>query len=139
MLRRQRLNGQAYLEFIIVFPALILLMLLSLDLAEFWWGRLVVSTATFESARAVAGGQSLAQGQAIYRDLTHAGQGSLNGAGLTLRIQPDMRSVSARVNVPWTWPFGTPVLLGASPKLDLKASAFFRLEKLYLGPPDKFE
>lgn len=129
MLRRQPLNGQAYLEFIIVFPLLLLLVILTLDLAEFWWSRMIVSTATFESARQVAGGQPLSRGYAVYQDLT----GSLGGLALTVR--PAQRSVSAQVNVAWAWPFGTPVLLGVSPRLDLKASAFFRLERLYLGPP----
>ena len=136
-------NGQAYLEFILVLPVMLLLILLVLDFGEYLWGRMVVSTGTFEAARQVANGHSTIQGLKVYKDVVGSGLGSLNGSdtlnGLSLSVQPAQRSVRAQANIPWTWPFGTPVLLGASPQLHLKASAFFRLERLYLGPPGPFE
>jgi hypothetical protein len=41
--------------------------------------------------------------------------------------------------VPWQWPIGLGGLMGGSLNLSLKASAFFRLEEFYPGPPGQFE
>ena len=55
-------RGQAYVEFVIVLPGLLLLVLMAWELAYFQWGRMVVSTATFEGTRAVATGHTPAEG-----------------------------------------------------------------------------
>ena len=141
--RLHKPNGQTLVEFIIVLPVMMLLILLVLDFGEYLWGRMVVSTGTFEAARQVANGRSQIQGLKVYRDVVGSGLGRLNGSdtlnGLSLSVQPGQRSVRAQANILWTWPFGSPVLLGAAPQMHLKASAFFRLERLYLGPPGPFE
>jgi hypothetical protein len=122
----------------VVLPGVLLLTLLAWEFAYFWWGRMVVSTATFEAARQVAVGESPAAGYATYDEVMATGLGQMSQEGqgsFSLTVQPRMRSVRARANVPWQWPTGLGVLMGGSPDLELKSSAFFRLEQLYLGPP----
>lgn len=138
--RRER--GQAYVEFVIVIPVVLLLIFLAWEFAYFWWARMVVSTATFEAARAVAVGEPVEDGYAIYDDLVVNGLGQMSqqhAGGFSLYAQPAFRSVRANASVPYRWPSGLAALMGFSPDLTLRASAFFRLEEFYPGPPEQFE
>jgi hypothetical protein len=135
-------KGQSYIEFVVVLPGILLLLFLAWELAYFWWGRMVVSTGTFEAARQVAVGQPPVKGYALYNDLLSTGLGSMGDQyrqGFTLTEQPALRSVSARASVPWRWPSGLGALMGGGLNLELKSSAFFRLEEFYPGPPETFE
>ncbi len=131
-------KAQAYLEFIIVLPGVLLLILLAFEFAMFWWGRMVVSTATFEAARQVAVGQPVATGYATYNSFV---KDSLvdDSSGFSLAVEPAFRSVRARTSVSWQWPAGLGALMGGGLSLDLRSSAFFRLEEFYPGPPGTFE
>ncbi len=142
LFEKQRRNGQAYTEFVIVLPGMLLLILLAWEFAYFWWGRLVVASGTFEATRQVAEGQTLAQGYQIYDQILQTGLGKLStseSGHFSLVVQPDLRSVRASTNVPWHWPSGLGALMGGGLSLQLKSSAFFRLEEFYPGPPGKFE
>ncbi len=140
---RRAQSGQGYVEFVVVLPSMMLLLLLLWEFSLFWWSRMTVSTATFEAARRVAAGQSTAVGYAVYNEVMDAGMGRMAGehrGDFTLVIQPGMRSVRAVADVPYHWPEGLAALMGgADIDLHLKASAFFRLEKFYGGPPGVFE
>jgi hypothetical protein len=132
-------KAQGYLEFIIVLPGVLLLLLLAFEFAMFWYSRMAVSTATFEAARTVAVRRPVAAGYATYSTLV-GNLGQLAGdprQNFTLKEQPAQRSVSARADVPW--PTGLGALMGGGLQLDLKSSAFFRLEEFYPGPPGTFE
>ena len=134
-------KAQGYLEFIIDLPGVLLLLLLAFEFAMFWYSRMAVSTATFEAARAVAVRRPMATGYATYSTLV-GNLGQLTGdprKHFTLKDQPSLRSVSARADVPWRWPTGLGALMGGGLQLDLKSSAFFRLEEFYPGPPGTFE
>lgn len=138
--KKQR--GQAYLEFIVVLPGVLLLTLLAWEFAYFWWGRMIVSTATFEAARAVATGETPATAYNTYNGILETGLGRMSDehrGHFSLAVQPASRSVRAQANVPWHWPSGLAAMMGGEMNLHLKSSAFFRLEQLYLGPPDEFE
>jgi len=139
---RRAQSGQGYVEFVIVLPVMMLLLLLLWEFSLFWWSRMVVSTATFESARRVAAGQSMAVGYAVYNEVLDAGIGRMadqHRGDFSLVIQPGMRSVRAAANVPYHWPTGLEALMGNEVDLHLKASAFFRLERFFGGPPGVFE
>jgi Flp pilus assembly protein TadG len=144
-MRRHHKNqrGQAYIEFIVVLPGVLLLTLIAWEFAYFWWGRMIVSTATFEAARQVAIGESPATGYATYNGILETGLGRMSedytGHSFTLTVQPSSRSVRAQANVPWHWPSGLAAMMGGEMNLHLKSSAFFRLEQLHLGPPEQFE
>lgn len=134
--------GQGLIEFVIVTPAVLMLVFLAWELCYFWWGRMVVSTAAFEAARQVASTESVTAGYAAYDDVMRGGLGRMSQDypdSLSLAVQPEYRSVYARTNVPWHWPSGLGALMGGPLNLTLKASAFFRLEQFYPGPPDTFE
>ena len=136
---RQDETGAAAVEFVLVLPMLVVLVALAIEFGMFWWERMTVSTATFDATRTVAAGHSPAEGYALYEQLA-GGLGAEGGeGGFTLTVQPSLRSVRSRTNVTWNWPFGLPALLGANPQVQLKASAFFRLEEFWPGPPDEFE
>jgi len=140
MLKRRR--GQGYLEFIIVLPGMLLLTLLIWEFAYFWWAREVTATATFEAARQVAVGQTPTQGYQAYREIMATGLGQMaeqHQGQFSLAVRPSYRSVQARADVPYQWPTGLGALMGGGLQLELKSSAFFRLEQFYPGPPDKFE
>ena len=139
--RRIRERGQGYLEFILVLPGVLLLLLLAWELAYFWWGRMIVSSGTFEANRAVASGQPASTGYRIYGEIVGTGLGQLSPGTtkFTLTLQPALRSVRARADVPWVWPSGLGGLMGGGLNLSLKSSAFFRLEEFYPGPPGRFE
>jgi hypothetical protein len=142
MLRKKHRKGQAYTEFVIVLPGMLLLILLAWEFAYFWWGRLVVSSGTFEATRQVAEGQSPAAGYQIYNQILQTGLGKLSvskGGHFSIAVQPGLRSVRSSANVPWQWPSGLGGLMGGGLSLQLKSSAFFRLEEFYPGPPGKFE
>ena len=131
-------SGQAYIEFVVVLPGVILLTLLAWEFAYFWWGRMVVSTATFEAARQVASGESEAVGYAVYEDVLSMGMGRMaedHRGGFDLVTVPEQRSVRAEVAVPYHWPIGLAALMGGDMDLTLSASAFFRLEQVAFGPP----
>ena len=133
-------RGQAYVEFVIVLPGLLLLVLLAWELAYFQWGRMVVSTATFEGTRAVATGRTPAEGYAIYDQIVGTGLGKLGRAGkFSLAVQPALRSVRSRAEMKWQWPTGLAGLMGGSLNLSLKSSSLFRLEEFWPGPPSTFE
>ena len=135
-------KAQGYLEFIIVLPGVLLLLLLAFEFAMFWYGRMAVSTATFEGARQVAVGQPLARGYAVYTRLLGDSFGQLADdprGNFALTLQPAQRSVRAEASLPWRWPTGLGALMGGGLQLDLKSSAFFRLEEFYPGPPGEVE
>ncbi len=141
---KRRLNraecGQAYVEFVIVLPGLLLLVLLAWELAYFQWGRMVVSTATFDGTRAVATGHTPAEGYAIYNQIVGTGLGSLGSGGhFSIVVQPTLRSVRSHTDVPWQWPAGLAGLMGGGLNLSLKSSSLFRLEEFWPGPPSTFE
>ena len=139
--RQGRERGQGYLEFSLVLPGVLLLLLLAWELSYFWWGRMIVASGTFEAARAVATGQPASTGYQIYDQILGTGLGQMSSglANFSLAVQPALRSVRARADVPWVWPSGLGGLMGGGLNLSLKASAFFRLEEFYPGPPGKFE
>jgi len=133
-------RGQAYVEFVIVLPGLLLLVLLAWELAYFQWGRMVVSTATFEGTRAVATGHTPAEGYAIYDQIVGTGLGQLGRSGnFSLAVQPALRSVRSRSEMKWQWPTGLAGLMGGGLNLSLKSSSLFRLEEFWPGPPNTFE
>ena len=141
MLRRKR-RGQAYVEFVVVLPGLLILTLLIWEFAYFWWAREVTATATFEGARQVAVGHPAARGYQVYHQIMRTGLGQMAGSHqghYSLAIRPAYRTVQARANVPYQWPTGLGALMGGGLDLELKSSAFFRLEQFYPGPPDTFE
>jgi len=138
----KRRKGQAYIEFVIVLPGMLLLILLAWELAYFWWGRMIVSSGTFEAARQVAAGQPASVGYQTYDQILVTGLGQMAGSEnshFSLAVQPALRSVRARADVPWQWPIGLGGLMGGGLNLSLKSSAFFRLEEFYPGPPGQFE
>jgi hypothetical protein len=143
MFKKRR--GQGYLEFVIVLPGMLLLTLLIWEFAYFWWAREVTATATFEAARQVAVGRTAEQGYRAYYEIMSTGLGNLfapnsdEDGSFVLVIHPERRSVSASSLVPYRWPTGLGALMGGRMKLDLRASAFFRLEEFYPGPPAQFE
>jgi Flp pilus assembly protein TadG len=133
-------RGQAYVEFVIVLPGLLLLVLLAWELAYFQWGRMVVSTATVEGTRVVATGHTPAEGYAIYDQIVSTGLGQLGRSGnFSLAVQPALRSVRSRSEMKWQWPTGLAGLMGGGLNLSLKSSSLFRLEEFWPGPPNTFE
>lgn len=137
-----RRKGQAYTEFVVVLPGVLLLLLLAWEFAYFWWSRMVVSTAAFEAARAVAAGEPVATGYALYHEVLGGGMGRMaqeHRGGFFLSADPDFRSVRARARVPYRWPSGLAALMGGGMNLTLRASAFFRLERFWPGPPGGME
>jgi hypothetical protein len=140
--RRGKGRGQAYVEFVVVLPGLLLLTLLIWEFAYFWWAREVTATATFEGARQVAVGRSVASGYQVYDAIMRSGLGRMSqehAGHFSIAVRPAYRTVQARANVPYQWPTGLGGLLGGGLRLDLKSAAFFRLEQFYPGPPDRFE
>jgi Flp pilus assembly protein TadG len=141
--RRSRIaldeTGAVAVEFVLVLPMMLVLIVLAIEFSMFWWERMTVSTATFDATRAVASGHTPAEGYALYNQLAGGLGGSRADGGFSLAVQPGLRSVRSRTNVTWHWPFGLPALLSANPEVQLKASAFFRLEEFWPGPPGKFE
>lgn len=139
-MRRRR--GQSYLEFVIVLPGILLLTLLIWEFAYFWWARLVTATATFEGARQVAVGRPVSQGYQTYNAMLDTGLGQMaesHRGHYTIAVRPAYRTVQAQTQVPYRWPTGLGALMGGGLRLDLRASAFFRLEDFFPGPPGKFE
>ncbi len=132
-------QGQAYVEFAVVLPGVLLLTLLAWEFAYFWWSRMIVSTATFEAARIVATGEPAATGYAVYDEIVSTGLGQMaedHRGHFSLTVQPGLRSVRARADVPYQWPTGLGALMGGGGmELTLNASAFFRLEEFFAGPP----
>ena len=140
--RNKSESGQAYVEFLVVMIGVLLLTLLAWEFAYFWWARMIVSTGTIEASRAVANGAPVSEGYAIYEDILGTGLGRMSqqhGGHFSLAVQPGYRSVRARADVPYQWPSGLGALMGGGMNLSLKASAFFRLEQFYPGPPGAFE
>jgi hypothetical protein len=125
-----------------VLPGVLFLVLLAWEFAYFWWGRMVVSTATFDAARQVAVGEPTVIGYGVYEEILETGLGRMaedHRGHFSLLVQPDLRSVSARADVPYHWPTGLGALMGGGSvdmDLTLKASVFFRLEQFFPGPPD---
>jgi hypothetical protein len=131
-------KGQAYTEFVVVLPGVLLLLLLAWEFAYFWWGRMVVSTATFEAARQVAAGEPTATGYGVYAGIMETGMGRMvedHEGDFWIQERPNFRSVSAQARVPYRWPTGLGALMGGRLELSLQSSAFFRLEEFYPGPP----
>lgn len=140
--RKRKKRAQAYVEFVIVLPGMLLLTLLAWEFAYFWWGRMVVSTATFEATRQVAVGEPIATGYNVYNEMLSTGLGQMaedHRGGFSIVNSPSTRSVFALANVPWQWPSGLGALMGGGMNLELRSSAFFRLEEFHPGPPDTFE
>ena len=142
---RKKRRAQAYAEFAVVLPGVLLLTLLAWEFAYFWWSRMIVSTATFEAARTVATGEPAATGYAVYDEILSTGLGKMaedHQGHFSLAVQPGLRSVRAHANVPYRWPTGLGALMsgggmggGGGMELTLNASAFFRLEQFFPGPP----
>ncbi len=131
-------RGQSYVEFIVVLPGVLLLLLLAWEFSYFWWSRMVVSTATFEAARQVAAGEPSSVGYGIYDDILSTGMGQMadeHRGRFSLAVQPQFHSVRAVADVPYQWPTGLGALMGGGMQLELKSSAFFRLEQARFGPP----
>lgn len=140
--KRGKRRGQAYTEFVVVLPGVLLLMLLAWEFAYFWWGRMVVSTGVFEAARQVAAGEPTTTGYAVYDDVLSTGLGQMaeeHRGRFSLLVQPGLRSVRAQADVPWQWPSGLGALMGGGMDLHLKSSALFRLEQFWPGEPGTFE
>src|SRR5450759_700582 len=119
----KRRQGQAYTEFVIVLPGLLLLLLLAWEFSYFWWGRMIVSSGTFEAARQVASGHPAADGYAVYDQILGTGLGQMAAGAsghFSLAVQPGLRSVRARADVPWQWPTGLGALMGGGLNLSLK-------------------
>jgi len=134
---KRKRKGQAYTEFVVVLPGVMLLTLLAWEFAYFWWGRMVVSTATFEAARQVAAGEPTAVGYAVYDYVLQTGLGRLSErhqGHFSLSVQPRTRSVRAVADVPWQWQSGLAGLMGGGMDLHLNSSALFRLEQFWPGP-----
>lgn len=134
---RKRKRGQAYVEFLIVLPGVMLLTLLAWEFAYFWWGRMVVATGTFEAARQVASGEPVAVGYAVYDQVLTGGLGNLSAehqGHFSLYRLPGSRSVRAQADVPWHWPSGLARLMGGDVDFRLRSSAFFRQEEFWPGP-----
>ena len=140
---KRKQSGQGYVEFVVVLPSMLLLLFLLWEFSLFWWSRMVVSTATFEAARRVAAGQPASTGYAVYNEVLDAGMGRMaeeHRGDFSIVVQPGMRSVRATANVPYHWPAGLEAMMGGGDvNLHLKASAFFRLEQFFGGPPGVFE
>ncbi len=137
-------RGQAFTEFIIVLPGVLLCTLLIWEFAYFWWARTIVSTATFEGTRQVAVGRSPQEGHAVFRSIVETGLGQMSTQRefqrpFHLEIDRQRRSIQGTTRVPYRWPSGLGALMGGGLHLDLQARAFFRLEEFYPGPPDTFE
>ena len=132
-------RGAVAVEFALVLPMMLVLVVLAIEFSLFWWERMTVSTATFDATRAVAAGHTPAEGYALYDQLAGGLGAAGSNGGFALTVQPGLRSVRSSTNVAWHWPFGLPALLGANPEVQLKASAFFRLEEFWPGPPGTFE
>jgi len=140
--RHHKCSGQAYLEFLIVLPGIILLVLLVWEFAYFMWSRMVVSTGTFEGARVVATGGSLQEGYATYREVLEGSLGRMaqeHEGHFTLSVNHELRSVWAQAEVPYQWPTGLGALMGGQMELTLDSSALFRLEEFFGGPPEEWE
>lgn len=136
-------SGQAYTEFLLVLPGVLLLLFLAWEFAYFWWSRMAVSTAVFEGARTVAEGNDIAEGYAVYDQVLGGGAEERRGE-FHIVASPEgdlagLRSVRAEADMPYRWPTGLGALMGGGLSLELKASAFFRLEQFYPGPPEEFE
>lgn len=132
-------TGAVAVEFVLVLPMMLVLVVLAIEFSMFWWERMTVSTATFDATRTVASGHTPAEGYALYNQLAGGLGGSGADGGFSLAVQPGLRSVRSSTNVTWHWPFGLPALLSGAPEVHLKASAFFRLEEFWPGPPGTFE
>jgi len=142
MTRRNRTGktkrGQAYTEFVVVLPGVLLLLMLAWEFAYFWWGRMVVSTATFEAARQVAAGESMADGYAVYNDILEIGMGRMSQehpGRFYMVVRPEHKSVWTSARMEYRWPTGIGALMGGGLRLNLSASACFRLEQAHFGPP----
>lgn len=137
-LAKSKNRGQAYIEFVVVLPGLLLTLLLAWEFAYFWWGRMIVSTATFEATRQVAAGEPVASGHTVYNDILTTGMGQMadeHRGRFHLRYLPARHSAYGQARVPYRWPTGLGALMGGGLNLDLRATAFFRLEDANLGPP----
>ena len=77
---------------------------------------------------------------AILGIIVPIGIGQMGQSGyFSLAVQPGLRSVRSRAEVPWQWPSGLGALMGGGLNLSLKSSSLFRLEEFWPGPPGKFE
>jgi hypothetical protein len=140
MVRKRK--AQTYVEFLVVLPLLLLLIFLLWEFAYYFWAKEVITTATFEAARTVAGGGGVAEGYSVYRDIVRDGLGRLGqemSGGFYLASNPALRSVSARTEVRYPWPSGLAAFMGGGLNLKVKASSFFRLERFWPGPPEAME
>jgi hypothetical protein len=139
--RKRARRGQAYVEFVIVVLPMLLIILFLWEISYYSWSRMVVASATYEAAREVATGGTMAEGQAIYDDLLTAGLGGLadqhRGHFQMTRVD-GLRSVYAAADVPYAWPEYLESL-GVSAALRMRATALFRIEKFYGGPGEEFE
>jgi hypothetical protein len=144
--KKSKRRAQAYVEFIVVLPGVLLLTFLTWEFAYFWWGRMVTSTATFEAGRQVAAGEPISTGYAAYDYIVGenlAGMGGIESSDdgyvyIDEWAPMAYRSVAVQSNVPWHWPSGLATLTGDY-DMSMKSKAFFRREEFYPGPPDMFE
>jgi hypothetical protein len=139
--RKRARSGQAYVEFVIVVLPMLLIILFLWEISYYSWSRMVVASATYEAAREVATGGTMAGGQAIYDDLLTAGLGGLadqHRGHFRLTRVDGLRSVYAAADVPYAWPKYLESL-GVSAALRMRATALFRIEEFYGGPGDEFE
>jgi hypothetical protein len=116
-------RGATALEFAIVAPLLLILIIGMLEFGLMYQAQLAVTHAAREGARLAAVGDGSLYDAGIVEQrafpLTSAGGLSIS------RSEPDAESVQVTVNYPWSWiiiPSGGPLDLGAPPTLSSTAT-----------------
>jgi hypothetical protein len=136
-IRRER--GQAYIEFILTFPLMVILFLFIAVQAWWWWNQASAAVAIHDGTAAAAyHGGSWAEGhQETFRALAAPlGRSALEyGAAYFIVYMEPMRSTAGYIHnerviaLPY---------IGAQ-LFTVEASSFQRTEQFYPGPPDYFE
>jgi hypothetical protein len=137
--RRNRQRGQAYIEFIVIFPLVVLLLLFVAAQGWYWWNQTSAAVA-IRDGTAMAGhhGGSIEAGyQETYRALAAALGGTATDYAGKVHIQElgGMRATvgwirnEQVVNVPFLGP----------QVFSVEAFSFQRHEAFYGGPPDYWE
>lgn len=128
-------EGQALLEWVLVFPTLTLL-LLFVGLYGWWWWEQTTAAWAIHDGTYVAGrrGGSIGAGLAVVeRELTSAlgGYARRFSGHYTISTDPGRRSVRGRIDLPQN----VNVPFVGSTLFRVKASSFQRDERFYGGPP----
>ncbi len=132
-------RGQSYLEFILIFPALVALLLFIGAFGWYWWNQTTAATAIHDGTYwAAIRGSSMGRG---YAETRRALQAALGGVAqeyegrFILRRYPQYRS---------TWGVIRNDRVIALPFLgdtlfQVRAMSFQRTERFYGGPPEDWE